>query len=172
MVISTSTPPPSCVSWGLSVPGNEAQHLQFCWLEHVFQPSRLISDAPFRLASLPRLLQRRKYILSCVVVLHSFHFVASEILHHSFAGAGKSSLMRILAGQDEDFQGNLQLSNGIKVGYLQQEPKLDMEATVLGNIEPALASTKSMLSEFEEVRISELFRHRNGPFVKQHLHLQ
>lgn len=60
--------------------------------------------------------------------------------------------MRILAGQDEDFQGNLQLSSGIKVGYLQQEPKLDMEATVLGNIEPALASTKSMLSEFEEVR--------------------
>ena len=77
--------------------------------------------------------------------------------------------MRILAGQDEDSQRNLQLSNGIKVGYLQQEPKLDMEATVLGNIEPALASTKSMLSEFEEVRISELFRHRNGPFIKQHL---
>ena len=62
--------------------------------------------------------------------------------------------MRILAGQDEDFSGHLQLSSGIKVGYLQQEPKLDMEATVLGNIEPALASTKSMLSEFEEVSLT------------------
>lgn len=63
--------------------------------------------------------------------------------------------MRILAGQDEDFSGHLQLSSGIKVGYLQQEPKLDMEATVLGNIEPALASTKSMLSEFEEVSLTQ-----------------
>ena len=60
--------------------------------------------------------------------------------------------MRILAGQDQEFQGNLQLSNGIKVGYLQQEPQLDMQSTVLGNIEPALAQTKSMLTEFEEVR--------------------
>ena len=65
-------------------------------------------------------------------------------------GAGKSSLMRILAGQDQEYQGRLHLSNGIKVGYLQQEPQLDKNSTVLENIQPALASTKAMLTEFEE----------------------
>ncbi|KAL3140734.1 hypothetical protein ABBQ32_005289 [Trebouxia sp. C0010 RCD-2024] len=66
-------------------------------------------------------------------------------------GAGKSSLMRILAGQDQEYEGTLQLSPGIKVGYLQQEPVLDMNSTVLENIAPALAPTKAMLTEFEEV---------------------
>ena len=59
--------------------------------------------------------------------------------------------MRILAGQDQEYEGTLQLSPGIKVGYLQQEPKLDMNSTVLENIAPALAPTKAMLTEFEEV---------------------
>ena len=59
--------------------------------------------------------------------------------------------MRILAGQDQEFEGTLQLSPGIKVGYLQQEPVLDMKSTVLENIAPALAPTKAMLTEFEEV---------------------
>ena len=66
-------------------------------------------------------------------------------------GAGKSSLMRILAGQDQEFEGNLQLSSGIKVGYLQQEPQLQKDSTVLENIAPALAPTRAMLTEFEEV---------------------
>lgn len=61
--------------------------------------------------------------------------------------------MRILAGQDQEFDGTLQLSSGIKVGYLEQEPKLDMKSTVLENIAPALAPTKAMLSEFEEVMV-------------------
>ena len=59
--------------------------------------------------------------------------------------------MRILAGQDQEFEGTLQLSSGIKVGYLQQEPQLNMNSTVLENIAPALAPTKAMLTEFEEV---------------------
>lgn len=71
--------------------------------------------------------------------------------------------MRILAGQDQEFQGTLQLSNGIKVGYLQQEPQLDKQNTVLGNIEPALAHTKSMLTEFEEVRLCSIGTTSVGP---------
>ena len=64
--------------------------------------------------------------------------------------------MRILAGQDQEYEGTLQLSPGIKVGYLQQEPVLDMKSTVLENIAPALAPTKAMLTEFEEVTLSFL----------------
>ena len=76
---------------------------------------------------------------------------ASIQLLYCATGAGKSSLMRILAGQDQEYEGTLQLSPGIKVGYLQQEPVLDMNSTVLENIAPALAPTKAMLTEFEEV---------------------
>ena len=64
--------------------------------------------------------------------------------------------MRILAGQDQEFEGTLQLSSGIKVGYLQQEPQLNMNSTVLENIAPALAPTKAMLTEFEEVNTASV----------------
>ena len=71
--------------------------------------------------------------------------------------------MRILAGQDQEYEGTLQLSPGIKVGYLQQEPVLDMNSTVLENIAPALAPTKAMLTEFEEVsHISRKSGHNSG----------
>ena len=74
-------------------------------------------------------------------------------------GAGKSSLMRILAGQDEEYEGKLQLSPGIKIGYLQQEPELDMSSTVLENIQPAFNDTRAMLKEFEEASTMELHLH-------------
>lgn len=65
-------------------------------------------------------------------------------------GAGKSTVMRILAGKDTDFDGELKLDPSIRIGYLEQEPVLEAE-TVIENLEPALAHTKAMLTEFEEV---------------------
>jgi hypothetical protein len=53
-------------------------------------------------------------------------------------GAGKSSLMRILAGVDESFEGRVVRVPGIRVGYLEQEPELADGATVAENIEPAV----------------------------------
>lgn len=66
-------------------------------------------------------------------------------------GAGKSSLMRILAGEDTQFDGNLNLVPGIRIGYLPQEPVLDDSATVLQNIETAVKPVKDMIKEFEQV---------------------
>lgn len=66
-------------------------------------------------------------------------------------GSGKSSLLRILAGQDKEFDGFLQLADGIRVGYLEQEPSLDSGPTVEENIRPALAIMQALLTEFEEV---------------------
>jgi ATPase subunit of ABC transporter with duplicated ATPase domains len=68
-------------------------------------------------------------------------------------GSGKSSLMRILAGTDADFEGRLFLANGIKIGYLEQEPKLDAGPTVDDNIRPGLAHMQALLTEYEEVSI-------------------
>ena len=60
--------------------------------------------------------------------------------------------MRILAGLDTSFEGQLKLEPGVKVGYLPQEPVLDDDCTVLQNIEPAVQPVKDMLQEYESVR--------------------
>jgi ATPase subunit of ABC transporter with duplicated ATPase domains len=61
-------------------------------------------------------------------------------------------LSRILAREDAEFDGELQLVEGLRVGYLEQEPKLDAGDTVDENIRPALAHTQGLLDEFEQVR--------------------
>src|SRR5258705_10256528 len=66
-------------------------------------------------------------------------------------GAGKSSLLRIMAGVDTDIQGECQTLPGLKIGYLPQEPVLDPSKDVLGNIEEAVAETRALLKRFEEV---------------------
>eukprot|EP00929_Paragymnodinium_shiwhaense_P013682 TRINITY_DN121528_c0_g1_i1.p1 TRINITY_DN121528_c0_g1~~TRINITY_DN121528_c0_g1_i1.p1 ORF type:complete len:711 (+),score=128.55 TRINITY_DN121528_c0_g1_i1:264-2135(+) len=65
-------------------------------------------------------------------------------------GAGKSTVMRILAGKDKDFAGELVKKPNIRVGHLEQEPTLE-EETVIETLEPALAVTRGMLNEFNEV---------------------
>ena len=66
-------------------------------------------------------------------------------------GAGKSSLLRIMAGEDPDFNGEAFAAKGIKVGMLAQEPKLDPAKTVLGNIEEGVGEVKALLDRFNAV---------------------
>ena len=66
-------------------------------------------------------------------------------------GAGKSTLLRIMAGEDKDFFGEARPADGITIGYLPQEPRLDPKKTVLGNVEEAVASVKKLLLRFDEV---------------------
>ena len=66
-------------------------------------------------------------------------------------GAGKSSLLRIMAGVDTEFQGEAWAADGVKVGYVAQEPELDPDKTVLGNVEEAVAETRALLTEFDEL---------------------
>jgi sulfate-transporting ATPase len=66
-------------------------------------------------------------------------------------GSGKSTLLRIMAGVDKDFFGDAKPADGIRIGYLPQEPKLDESKTVLGNVEEAVANTKKLLKRFDEV---------------------
>ncbi len=66
-------------------------------------------------------------------------------------GAGKSSLLRIIAGQDKDFNGEVVFSQGYSVGFLEQEPKLDENKTVKQIVEEAVQSTVDLLKEFEEI---------------------
>jgi energy-dependent translational throttle protein EttA len=66
-------------------------------------------------------------------------------------GSGKSTLMRIMAGLDTDFTGEAWAAEGAKVGYLAQEPVLDPNKDVLGNVMDGAAETKALLDRFEEV---------------------
>ena len=66
-------------------------------------------------------------------------------------GAGKSTLLKIMAGVEKEFQGEAWAAEGVTVGYLPQEPGLDPNKTVLGNIEEAVAPMKAVLTRFEEV---------------------
>jgi sulfate-transporting ATPase len=66
-------------------------------------------------------------------------------------GSGKSTLLRIMAGVDKDFFGDAKPADGIRIGYLPQEPQLDPSKTVLGNVEEAVAHTKKLLTRFDEV---------------------
>ena len=66
-------------------------------------------------------------------------------------GSGKSSLLRIMAGIDTEFDGEARPQPGISIGYLAQEPQLDAALDVRGNVEQAFVRVKAALTELEEV---------------------
>jgi energy-dependent translational throttle protein EttA len=66
-------------------------------------------------------------------------------------GAGKSSLLRIMAGEDHDFIGEAFPAAGISVGFLAQEPRLDPGKTVLGNVEEGVHEIRSLLDRYDEL---------------------
>src|SRR5438445_2821523 len=66
-------------------------------------------------------------------------------------GAGKSTLLRIMAGDEREFAGEAWAAEGVRVGYLPQEPALDPTKDVFGNVIEGLAETKALLDRFEAV---------------------
>src|SRR2546423_4761054 len=69
-------------------------------------------------------------------------------------GAGKSSLLRIMAGVDTEFTGDAMLAPGATVGLLEQEPHLDESKDVRGNVEEGLAETRALLDRFNELSMN------------------
>src|ERR1700722_9336030 len=66
-------------------------------------------------------------------------------------GAGKSTLLRIMAGADKEFSGEAWAAEGASVGFLAQEPALDPDKDVFGNVSEGLAETKALVERFEAV---------------------
>ena len=66
-------------------------------------------------------------------------------------GAGKSSLLRIMAGVDQEFQGEAWAAKGTRIGYLAQEPQLDPTKDVRGNVEEAVRAQRALLDEFNNI---------------------
>ena len=68
-------------------------------------------------------------------------------------GAGKSSLLKIMAGEDHEFIGEAFPADGITVGFLQQEPRLDSSKDVKGNVEEGVAEIKAQLDRYDELNM-------------------
>jgi ATP-binding cassette ChvD family protein len=68
-------------------------------------------------------------------------------------GAGKSSLLKIMAGEDTSFIGEAFPAAGISIGFLHQEPKLNPSKSVLGNVEEGVAPIKALLERYDEVNV-------------------
>jgi sulfate-transporting ATPase len=68
-----------------------------------------------------------------------------------YNGAGKSTILRIMAGQDTEFRGDAMLAPGATVGLLEQEPQLDENKDVRGNVEDGIAGTRALLDRFNEL---------------------
>ncbi len=69
-------------------------------------------------------------------------------------GAGKSTLLRIMAGIDKDFTGEARPAEGVRVGYLPQEPQLDPTKTVRQNVEDGVAKQKAILERYNELAMN------------------
>ena len=66
-------------------------------------------------------------------------------------GSGKSSLMKIVAGRDADYEGQVHIGAGRTVGYVPQEPELDLGSTVRENVETAVADTRALIARYDEI---------------------
>src|SRR5690606_3236772 len=66
-------------------------------------------------------------------------------------GSGKSTLLRIMAGQDKEFDGEARLTDGYTCGYLPQEPQLNPEKDVWGNLQEAVAPQRAIVDRYNEI---------------------
>src|ERR1700730_17046383 len=79
------------------------------------------------------------------------YFYGAKIGVLGLNGAGKSSLLKILAGVDKNFEGQISLQPGYTTGFLSQEPQLDPAKTVRQEVEEGARKTIDLLKEFEQI---------------------
>jgi sulfate-transporting ATPase len=89
-------------------------------------------------------------------------FPGAKIGVLGYNGAGKSTLLRVMAGVDKDYLGEARAQPGIKIGYLPQEPRLNADKDVRGNVEEGVAGTKTQLDEFN--KLSEAFADQDADY--------
>ena len=104
----------------------------------------------FSMVGVSKVLNNNKKILNNIYL--SF-FYGAKIGIIGLNGSGKSTLMKIIAGIDKSFQGEVVFSPGYTVGYLEQEPQLDPSKTVKEIVEEGAASTVALLKEYEDINM-------------------
>ncbi len=113
----------------------------------------------FTMAGLTKVVPPKKKILENINL--SF-FPGAKIGVLGYNGSGKSTLLRIMAGIDKEFDGEARPQPNLRIGYLPQEPELDDDKDVRGNVEDGVADIKALLDRFNEV--SEAFGDPDADF--------
>src|SRR3954452_6462550 len=126
----------------MAVPGIRADPntLDFVAHQYVFQMHRLSRSYP-----------PDKEVLKNVTLAF---LPGAKIGVLGYNGAGKSTVLRIMAGEDKEYRGDAMLAPGATVGLLEQEPKLDESKDVRGNVEDGVREVKDMLDRFNELSMN------------------
>ncbi|MDQ3394001.1 MAG: energy-dependent translational throttle protein EttA [Bacteroidota bacterium] len=104
----------------------------------------------FSMAGVSKIYPPKKQVLKNIYL--SF-FYGAKIGVLGLNGSGKSSLLKIIAGKDKNYQGEVVFSPGYTVGMLEQEPELDANKTVIEVVEEGVSEIKALLKEFEEINL-------------------
>lgn len=107
-----------------------------------------MSQYIFTMHRVKKIVENQKHILKDISL--SF-FPGAKIGVIGLNGSGKSTLLRIMAGVDTQFDGEARAQPGIKIGYLAQEPEVDLEKTVREVVEEGVAEIKGKLTRFDEI---------------------
>lgn len=102
----------------------------------------------FTMNRVSKIVENQRFILKDISL--SF-YPGAKIGVLGLNGSGKSTLLRIMAGVDKQFEGEARPQPGIKIGYLAQEPELDLEATVRSIVEEGVADMKDKLARFDAI---------------------
>ena len=102
----------------------------------------------YTMNAVTKIIPPRRVILADITL--SF-FPGAKIGVLGLNGAGKSSLLRIMAGEDSDFEGEARPQTGIRIGYLPQEPILDATLDVRANVEQGVFAARDLLRRFDEI---------------------
>lgn len=102
----------------------------------------------YTMNSVAKMVPPKKFIIRDISL--SF-FPGAKIGVLGINGSGKSTLLRIMAGVDKEFDGEARPQAGIKIGYLPQEPELDLEKNVRQNVEIGVSEIQSLLTRFDEI---------------------
>jgi sulfate-transporting ATPase len=113
-----------------------------------FGPKTSMAQYIYTMNRVAKIVPPRRFILRDISL--SF-FPGAKIGVLGLNGSGKSSLLRIMAGLDGEFEGEARPQPGINIGYLPQEPELDEARNVRENVEDGIAGTKALLDRFNEI---------------------
>ncbi|WP_029345867.1 ATP-binding cassette domain-containing protein, partial [Legionella pneumophila] len=102
----------------------------------------------FTMNRVSKIVENQRFILKDISL--SF-FPGAKIGVLGLNGSGKSTLLRIMAGVDTQYEGEARPQPGIKIGYLAQEPELDLSKTVREVVEEGVAEIKEKLSRFDAI---------------------
>jgi len=126
--------------------GRQTDRLQI--IQNRFHRRSTMAQYVYTMNGVGKIVPPKKYILKDI---NLNFFPGAKIGVLGYNGAGKSTLLRIMAGVDTDIVGEARPQPGIQIGYLPQEPQLDGDKDVRGNVEEAVAPVKEALAELDQV---------------------